>query len=78
MLTRSCRGLLTSAGSARDLRHHLLAWVEMLERDWQRLQVVETNKCSPPGRSCVGGDIFGYHQQMTADELGFTTFMRIR
>jgi len=57
--------------------HHLLAWVEMLERDWQRLSNCrERTSVLPLGAAALAGTSFGIDQQMTTDELGFTTFMR--
>ena len=57
--------------------HHLLAWVEMLERDWQRLTSCrERTNVLPLGAAALAGTSFAIDQQMTADELGFTTFMR--
>ena len=57
--------------------HHLLAWVEMLERDWQRLSNCrERTNVLPLGAAALAGTSFGIDQQMTADELGFTTLMR--
>ena len=57
--------------------HHLLAWVEMLERDWQRLRNCrERTNVLPLGAAALAGTSFSIDQQMTADELGFTTFMR--
>lgn len=57
--------------------HHLLAWVEMLERDWQRLRNCrERTNVLPLGAAALAGTSFGIDQQMTADELGFTTLMR--
>ena len=57
--------------------HHLLAWVEMLERDWQRLSNCrERTSVLPLGAAALAGTSFGIDQQMTADELGFKTVMR--
>ena len=54
------------------LGHHLLAWNEMLERDFQRLVDCRrrVNVC-PLGAAALAGTSFPIDRQMTADELGF-------
>ena len=52
--------------------HHLLAWNEMLERDWGRLQDCRhrLNQC-PLGAAALAGTTFPIDRAMTSDALGF-------
>ncbi len=52
--------------------HHLLAWYEMLERDFGRLQDCRgrLNEC-PLGAAALAGTTFGIDRNMTAADLGF-------
>jgi len=53
--------------------HHLLAWNEMLERDWSRLQDCRDrlNQC-PLGAAALAGTTFPIDREMTAGMLGFS------
>ena len=52
--------------------HHLLAWVEMLERDWQRCRDCRRRvNISPLGSGALAGTSFPIDREMTAAELGF-------
>ena len=52
--------------------HHLLAWVEMLERDWQRFSDCRQRvNISPLGSGALAGTSFPIDREMTASELGF-------
>ena len=55
-----------------SLAHHLLAYVEMAERDRQRLQDVRrrVNLC-PLGAAALAGTPLPINRQQTADDLGF-------
>ncbi|MDA0630480.1 MAG: argininosuccinate lyase, partial [Proteobacteria bacterium] len=52
--------------------HHMLAWNEMLERDWSRLQDCRDrlNQC-PLGAAALAGTTFPIDREMTAEMLGF-------
>ena len=53
--------------------HHLLAWNEMLERDWSRLQDCRTRmNVSPLGAAALAGTTFPIDRHMTASALGFS------
>jgi argininosuccinate lyase len=54
------------------LAHHLLAYVEMLERDHQRLAdcYSRVNVC-PLGSGAIAGSTLPLDREMTADLLGF-------
>ncbi len=53
--------------------HHLLAYVEMFSRDYQRLENVEKQVDSMPlGSGALAGTSFPIDRQMVADELGFS------
>ncbi|MEC9371256.1 MAG: argininosuccinate lyase, partial [Pseudomonadota bacterium] len=57
--------------------HHLMAWVEMLERDWQRfLDCRKRVDVSPLGSAALAGTGFAIDRDMTAKELGFDTTSR--
>jgi argininosuccinate lyase len=53
--------------------HHLLAYVEMFERDRSRLEDCRArmNQC-PLGSAALAGSTFDIDRQMTSDELGFS------
>jgi argininosuccinate lyase len=52
--------------------HHLLAWVEMVERDWQRFGDCRRRvNVSPLGSGALAGTSFPIDREMTAAELGF-------
>jgi argininosuccinate lyase len=55
-----------------SLAHHLLAYVDMLERDWQRLGEVyaRTNTC-PLGAGALAGTTFAIDRHYSAELLGF-------
>ena len=54
------------------LGHHLLAWNEMLERDYQRLMDCRRRvNVSPLGAAALAGTGYPIDRQMTAEELGF-------
>ncbi len=54
------------------LGHHLLAWNEMLERDYARLMDCRGRvNVSPLGAAALAGTGFPIDRQMTAEELGF-------
>jgi argininosuccinate lyase len=52
--------------------HHLMAWFEMLQRDYSRLQDCRTrmNQC-PLGAAALAGTTFPIDREMTAQLLGF-------
>ncbi|MEN8107783.1 MAG: argininosuccinate lyase [Pseudomonadota bacterium] len=52
--------------------HHLLAWVEMLARDWQRLQDCRQRvNVMPLGAAALAGTSFPIDREYTAQLLGF-------
>ncbi|MBO67902.1 MAG: argininosuccinate lyase [Acidiferrobacteraceae bacterium] len=52
--------------------HHLMAWLEMLERDVQRFSDCRKRvNVSPLGSAALAGTSFAIDRRMTADELGF-------
>ena len=52
--------------------HHLLAWNEMLQRDYQRLRECRVRvNISPLGSAALAGTGFAIDREMTAAELGF-------
>jgi argininosuccinate lyase len=57
--------------------HHLMAWVEMLERDWHRFcDCRKRVDVSPLGSAALAGTGFAIDREMTAKELGFDTISR--
>jgi argininosuccinate lyase len=52
--------------------HHLMAWFEMLQRDFGRLQDCRTrvNQC-PLGAAALAGTTFPINRELTAELLGF-------
>ncbi len=60
-----------------SLAHHLLAYWEMAQRDWERLGDVEKRtNVSPLGCGALAGTTFPIDRQYTANELGFTDIYR--
>ena len=54
------------------LGHHILAWNEMLDRDYRRLLDCRGRvNVSPLGAAALAGTGYPIDRQMTADELGF-------
>jgi len=54
------------------LGHHLLAWNEMLQRDYERLgECRDRINVSPLGAAALAGTSYPIDRQMTADALGF-------
>ncbi len=52
--------------------HHLLAWCEMLERDYERLQDCRKRvNVSPLGAAALAGTTYPIDREFTAKELGF-------
>lgn len=52
--------------------HHLLAWNEMLERDYSRMQDCRARmNLSPLGSAALAGTTFPINRKQTAQELGF-------
>ncbi|MBD2182217.1 argininosuccinate lyase [Planktothrix sp. FACHB-1355] len=55
-----------------SLAHHLLAYFEMLERDWQRLgEIQKRTNISPLGSGALAGTTFPIDRHFTAKELHF-------
>lgn len=60
-----------------SLAHHLLAYWEMAQRDWERLgDVKKRTNISPLGCGALAGTTFPIDRQYTARELGFTDIYR--
>ncbi|AFZ44837.1 argininosuccinate lyase [Halothece sp. PCC 7418] len=60
-----------------SLAHHLLAYWEMAQRDWERLgDVAKRTNVSPLGCGALAGTTFPIDRQYTAKELGFTDIYR--
>jgi len=60
-----------------SLAHHLLAYWEMAQRDWERLgEVKKRTNISPLGCGALAGTTFPIDRQYTARELGFTDIYR--
>lgn len=56
-----------------SLAHHLLAYVEMLQRDWERLgEVYRRVNISPLGCGALAGTTFPIDRHYSAELLGFT------
>lgn len=54
------------------LGHHLLAWNEMLQRDYERMQDCRKRiNISPLGAAALAGTSYPIDREMTATELGF-------
>ena len=59
------------------LGHHLMAWVEMLDRDYYRFKdCIKRVNVSPLGSGALAGTGFAIDRKMTAAELGFTEISR--
>jgi len=57
--------------------HHMLAWNEMLERDYARLRDARVRvNVSPLGSAALAGASFAIDREMTAAELGFAGLSR--
>ncbi|NKB65311.1 MAG: argininosuccinate lyase [Gammaproteobacteria bacterium] len=57
--------------------HHLLAWNEMLDRDYDRIfECRKRVNCSPLGSAALAGTSYEINRKMTADELGFEEITR--
>jgi argininosuccinate lyase len=55
-----------------SLAHHLLAYVEMTQRDWERLgDVYKRTNISPLGSGALAGTTFPIDRHYTAELLGF-------
>ncbi|MGF1496553.1 MAG: argininosuccinate lyase [Elainellaceae cyanobacterium] len=55
-----------------SLAHHLLAYVEMTQRDWQRLgEIYQRVNLSPLGSGALAGTTFPIDRHYTAELLGF-------
>jgi argininosuccinate lyase len=55
-----------------SLAHHLLAYFEMAQRDWERLgDVYQRTNISPLGCGALAGTTFGIDRHYTAELLGF-------
>jgi argininosuccinate lyase len=55
-----------------SLAHHLLAYFDMLDRDWQRLgEIYQRVNVSPLGAGALAGTTFAIDRHYTADLLGF-------
>ncbi len=60
-----------------SLAHHLLAYWEMAQRDWERLgDVAKRTNISPLGCGALAGTTFPIDRQLTAQELGFDELYR--
>jgi argininosuccinate lyase len=60
-----------------SLAHHLLAYFEMAERDWQRLGEIEQRvNISPLGLGALAGTPFPIDRHYTAQQLGFRDLYR--
>ena len=54
------------------LGHHLLAWNEMLQRDYERMRECRSRiNVSPLGAAALAGTSYPIDREMTASELGF-------
>lgn len=60
-----------------SLAHHLLAYFEMLQRDWERLGEIDARvNFSPLGCGALAGTTFPIDRHYTASLLGFTGIYR--
>lgn len=60
-----------------SLAHHLLAYLEMAERDWQRLGEIDQRvNVSPLGSGALAGTPFPIDRHHTANRLGFVDLYR--
>lgn len=60
-----------------SLAHHLLAYFEMLQRDWERLgEIYQRVNLSPLGCGALAGTTFPIDRHYTASLLGFTDIYR--
>ena len=60
-----------------SLAHHLLAYWEMAQRDWERLgDVAKRTNISPLGCGALAGTTFPIDRQYTANALGFSDIYR--
>ncbi|MFB8791418.1 MAG: argininosuccinate lyase [Potamolinea sp.] len=60
-----------------SLAHHLLAYFEMLQRDWERLgEIYQRVNISPLGSGALAGTTFPIDRHYTASLLGFTGVYR--
>ncbi|MFP4254209.1 MAG: argininosuccinate lyase [Halothece sp.] len=60
-----------------SLAHHLLAYWEMAQRDWERLgDVAKRTNISPLGCGALAGTTFPIDRHYTAQELGFESIYR--
>ncbi|NJM64306.1 MAG: argininosuccinate lyase [Acaryochloris sp. RU_4_1] len=60
-----------------SLAHHLLAYFEMAERDWQRLgEIQQRVNISPLGLGALAGTPFPIDRHYTAQQLGFRDLYR--
>mgnify|MGYP002630250976 CR=1 FL=1 len=54
--------------------HHLMAWYEMIDRDFERLSQCRTRvNCMPLGAAALAGTTYPIDRNITADLLGFET-----
>lgn len=54
------------------LAHHLLAWMEMLERDYERFETVaDRANCCPLGSGAIAGSTLPIDREFVARTLGF-------
>jgi argininosuccinate lyase len=60
-----------------SLAHHLLAYFEMAQRDWERLgEIYHRVDICPLGAGALAGTTFPIDRQFTAEELGFSQLYR--
>jgi argininosuccinate lyase len=60
-----------------SLAHHLLAYVEMIDRDWQRLsEIYQRVNVSPLGAGALAGTTFPIDRRYSAELLGFGDIYR--
>jgi len=60
-----------------SLAHHLLAYWEMAQRDWERLaEVANRTNVSPLGCGALAGTTFPIDRHYTAEQLGFEAIYR--